>query len=55
MYINYSYQGRAMAQAASRLSLTMGWIVGHSLWDLWWTKWHWDKIFPDYFAFLLSI
>ena len=26
------------------------------MWDLWWTKWHWDKFFPpEYFGFPLSI
>jgi len=28
-----------------------GWILGHSMWDLWWTKWHWDKFFSEYFVF----
>jgi hypothetical protein len=21
-------------------------IPGPSVWDLWWTKWHWDRFFP---------
>jgi hypothetical protein len=21
------------------------------MWDLWWTKWHWDRFFPEYFSF----
>jgi hypothetical protein len=25
------------------------------MWDLWWTKWHWDRLFPEYFGFPLSI
>jgi hypothetical protein len=25
------------------------------MWDLWWTKWHWDRFFLEYFGFLLSI
>jgi hypothetical protein len=25
------------------------------MWDLWWTKWHWDKFSPEYFGFPLSI
>jgi hypothetical protein len=25
------------------------------MWDLWWTKWHWDRFFSEYFDFLLSI
>jgi hypothetical protein len=24
------------------------------MWDLWWTKWHWDRFFSEYFGFLLS-
>jgi hypothetical protein len=25
------------------------------MWDLWWTKWHWDKFFYEYFGFRLSV
>jgi hypothetical protein len=25
------------------------------MWDLWWTKWHWDKFFSEYFGFSLSV
>jgi hypothetical protein len=25
------------------------------MWDLRWTKWHWDRFFPEYFGFPLSI
>jgi hypothetical protein len=25
------------------------------MWDLWWTKWHWDGFFPKYFDLPLSI
>jgi hypothetical protein len=25
------------------------------MWDLWWTKWHWDRFYPEYFGFSLSI
>jgi hypothetical protein len=32
-----------------------GSILGQSMWDLWWTKWHWDKFFSEYFGFPLSI
>ena len=31
-----------------------GSISGQSVWDLWWTKWHWDRYFPKYFGFPLS-
>jgi hypothetical protein len=24
------------------------------MWDLWWTKWHWNRFFPEYFVFPLS-
>jgi hypothetical protein len=20
------------------------------MWDLWWTKWHWDMFFPEFFV-----
>jgi hypothetical protein len=26
-----------------------------SVWDLWWTKWHWDSFFLEFLGFLLSI
>jgi hypothetical protein len=32
-----------------------GSIPGQSMWDLWWTKRHWDRFFPEYFGFPLSI
>jgi hypothetical protein len=25
------------------------------MWDLWWTKWHWNRFFSEYFGFPLSI
>jgi hypothetical protein len=25
------------------------------MWDLWWTKWHWDRFFSEYFGFPLSM
>jgi hypothetical protein len=25
------------------------------MWDLWWTKWHWDKFFSEFIGFRLSI
>jgi hypothetical protein len=31
----------------------MGSIRGQSRWDLWSTKWHWDRFFPEYFGFPL--
>ena len=42
-----------MAQASH--SGGPGSVPGHSMWDLWWTKWHWDRFFPEYFGFPLSI
>jgi hypothetical protein len=32
-----------------------GSIPGRSMWDLWWTKWHWDRFLSEYFGFPLSI
>jgi len=26
-----------------------GSIRGQSMWDLWWTEWHWDRVFSKYF------
>jgi hypothetical protein len=28
---------------------------GEFMWDLWWTNWHWDMFFSEYFGFPLSI
>jgi hypothetical protein len=30
-----------------------GSIPGQSMWDLWWTKWNWDRFFHEYFGFPL--
>jgi hypothetical protein len=35
--------GRAMAQA---VSCRTGSTPGQSMWNLWWTKWHWDRFSP---------
>jgi hypothetical protein len=32
-----------------------GSIPGQSMWDLWWTKWQWDRFFLKYFGFPLSV
>jgi hypothetical protein len=29
--------------------------TGQSMWDLWWTKWHWDRLFSEFICFPLSI
>jgi hypothetical protein len=50
-------QGRAMAQAVSRRPPTAEARVRSQVspWNLWWTKWHWDKVFSEFFGFPLSI
>jgi hypothetical protein len=43
-----------MAQAVSRRPLTAavrGSIPGQSIWDSWWTKWHWDRFFSPVLQF----
>jgi hypothetical protein len=25
------------------------------MWDLWWTKWHWDRFFSELFSFPINI
>jgi hypothetical protein len=45
---------RAMAQAVSRQLLTteaQGRSRVKSMWDLWWTKWHWDRFFSELSVF----
>jgi hypothetical protein len=41
--------GRAVAQAVSRwLPIVAAWVrPGQSIWDLWWTKWHWGWFSPS--------
>ena len=31
------------------------WLPGQSMWDLWWTKWQWDRFFSQYIGFPLSV
>jgi len=30
-------------------------LTGQSTWHLWWTRWHWDRIFSQNFGFSLWI
>jgi hypothetical protein len=32
-----------------------GFEHGQSMWDFRWTEWHWDKFFPEFFGFPLSV
>jgi hypothetical protein len=41
--------GRAMAQAVSLRACRFA--SGQSMRELWWTKWHWDSFFADFFGF----
>jgi hypothetical protein len=46
--------GRAMAQAVNRRPLTTEARFRSqfkSMWDLWWTKWHWDRFFSELSVF----
>jgi hypothetical protein len=46
--------GRAMAQAVSHRPLTAEARVRSrvkSMWDLWWTKWHWERFFSELSVF----
>jgi hypothetical protein len=43
----------AVPQAVGHES--MGSITGQSVWDLWWRKWHLDRLFSAYFGFPLSV
>jgi hypothetical protein len=43
-----------MAQAVSRRPFTTearGSVPAQSMWDLWWTKWHWDRFFSELSVF----
>jgi len=39
----FSYQG------------TCGLIPGWSVWDLWWTEWHWDSFYSEHVTFPHSV
>jgi hypothetical protein len=56
-FVHVSYvEGRVMAQAVSRLSPRRPGFAPRSIqWDLWWTKWHWDRFFSEFFGFPQSI
>lgn len=30
-------------------------LPGYFLWDLWWTKWQWDTVFPNIAVFISSV
>jgi hypothetical protein len=47
--------GRAKAQALASHRGGLGSFSGHSTWNLWWTKWHWDRFFSEFFSFPLSV
>jgi hypothetical protein len=52
-----STAGRAVAQAVGRGPVTTEVRVHArmSMWDLWWTKWHWERFFFEFFGFPLSV
>jgi hypothetical protein len=45
LYFTVSFQRRPVAQAVSRqlFARTSRFVPAQSMWDLWWTKWHWDR------------
>jgi len=49
MFGNMKGKGHATAQADSHWFVTAGaWVESQaSLWDLWWTKGHWDRFFSE--------
>jgi len=47
----FVFNGRAMAQAG----LSPWRHDFDSMWDLWCTKWHWDRFFSEYFGFPFSV
>jgi hypothetical protein len=54
LHLNITLEGRAMAQAVSRRPLNTEARVRSqvkSVWDLWWTKWHWDRFFSELSVF----
>jgi hypothetical protein len=48
-------EGHAMALALSCWPLTPSSHPGQSMWDLWWSKWHWVTVFCEFFCFPLSV
>jgi hypothetical protein len=43
-------EGSGCYSSASHLG-GPGTIPGQLMWDLWWTKWHWDRFFPRVLRF----
>jgi hypothetical protein len=52
---NLLVPGHAMSHAVSHRPLTAEAWVSQSMWNLWWTKWHSDRLFSKFFGFPLSI
>jgi hypothetical protein len=42
-------------QSSASLRRSTGLIPDQSMWALWWTKWHWDKLFFYYWVFAPSL
>jgi len=59
--INYSFNALFIAMPWLRqlvISLSpqvLRSIWGQSMWDLWWTKWKWDRFSSEYFHFPFSL
>jgi hypothetical protein len=32
-----------------------GFVTGQFMWDLWWTKGHWERVLSEFFCFALSV
>ena len=48
----------AMAQAIVRQAYHCGGMASipdYFMWYLWWTKWHWDRFFSEYFCYRTSV
>ena len=54
MHVIHLILGHAMAQACS-YHRGPGSIPGQSMWDLWWTEFHWDRFVSKYSGLPLSV
>ena len=54
MLIKAMYMAVPWLQSQASHCRGTGSIPQQSTWDLWWIKWHWNRLFSEYFRFPMS-
>ena len=54
---SYRHSGKRvnLLETCVSFSLHLMWSQTSQMWDLWWTKWHWDQVFCENFRPPLSV